>query len=161
MTTHTESTTRADRELHITRTIDAPREVVFRAWTDPSQLAHWFGPKGCTLLAPQFDVRPGGGYRCGYNFEGSEFWLRGVYREIEPHNRLVFTHGWENEAGDVDHDTLVTVTFTESDGKTSFAFHQAFFDSVANRDSHGEGWGEAFDRLAEHVRGAKARDGRA
>ena len=151
MTTNTESTApkSADRELHMTRTIDAPREVVWLAWTDPAHLVQWFGPAGCTLIAPEFDVRPGGAYRCGYIFDGGEFRLRGVYREIAPPERLVFTHGWENEAGEVDHDTIVTVTFIEQGGKTTFTFHQALFASTESRDSHGEGWGEAFDRLEE------------
>lgn len=149
MMTDTHSTTLADRELHITRTVAAPRELVWRAWTDPDHLINWFKPRDCELIEPRFDIRPGGSYRCGYTFDGGPFWLRGVYREITPPERLVFTHGWENESGEIDLDTLVTVTFTEQDGKTTFVFHQALFDSVENRDSHGEGWGEAFDRLEE------------
>ncbi len=141
----------ADLELHMTRTVAAPRDLVFRAWTDPARLVHWFGPAGCTLLAPEFDVRPGGAYRCGYEFDGGRFWLRGVYREIVYPERLVLTHGWENEAGEVEHDTLVTVTFLERDGTTTFNFHQAIFASVESRDSHGEGWGEAFERLEAYV----------
>jgi uncharacterized protein YndB with AHSA1/START domain len=75
----------------------------------------------------------------------------GVYREIVEPERLVFTHAWEDEEGKPGHQTLVTVTFAEQDGKTRLAFHQAVFESVADRDSHREGWTECLDRLEGYL----------
>ena len=77
--------------------------------------------------------------------------MRGVYREIVEPDRIVFTFAWEDEKGDPGHETLVTVTFAEHDGKTKLTFHQAVFESIAVRDSHREGWSECFDRLEAHL----------
>ena len=140
--------------LVLKRTFDAPRPILFRAWTQPESLVHWFGPQGCTLVSHSFDVRPGGAYRCCLrSADGTDHWLRGTYREILAPERLVFTHGWEAEDGSVANDTLVTVTFAEAAGRTQLTLHQAFFDTVDGRDSHGEGWTEALDRLIEHLSG--------
>jgi len=113
----------AERELNIRRTFNAPRELVFRAWTEP-QLHR----------------------------------LRGVYREIVPPERLVFTHCWVDEQGAPGPETLVTVTLAEHDGRTEMRFHQALFASVDARDRHEQGWTNCFERLVEllttPVRGA-------
>ena len=79
-----------ERELVITRVYDAPRELVFRAWTDPKHMARWWGPKHFTNRVEQMDVRPGGAWRivmCAP--DGSEYPAQGVYREIVPPERLV------------------------------------------------------------------------
>ena len=140
------------RELLITRIFNAPRDLVFQAWIDPKHLAHWSGPRGFTTPHSTMDPRPGGVYRaCLRSPEGIDHWIRGVYREITPPERLVMTHAWENDDGQPGPETVVTVTFAEQEGKTTMTFHQAFFESAASRDGHMEGWSSSFDRLAEYL----------
>jgi uncharacterized protein YndB with AHSA1/START domain len=83
--------------------------------------------------------------------QGQDLWLGGVYREIVPPEKLVFTHAWTDAAGKPGHETLVTVTFAERNGKTEMTFRQATFTSVEDRDGHRGGWTECFDKLAEYV----------
>ena len=142
----------AERELVITRVLDAPRSLVFKVWTQPEHLARWWGPKGFTAPSCKMDLRPGGAWRaCIRSPEGTEHRMQGSYREIVEPERLVFTFAWEDDEGESGHQTLVTVTFAEQDGKTRLTFHQATFESVESRDSHHGGWSETFDRLADYV----------
>ena len=142
-------TTCTDRDLLLTRTFDAPLPLVWAAWTDPEQLKLWFFPDRCALDDPHFEVRPGGAYRCTYHGDnGMTFRLRGVFREIVPQRRLVFTHGWANEDGVVENDTEVTATFEETDGRTHVSIRQVGLLSEESIISHGEGWNEAFGHLA-------------
>ncbi len=137
-------------DLKITRTFNVPRERVFKAWTDNDQMMKWSCPKGFTTTFGEADLRPGGRYRAGMRSpEGTEYIVQGVYREITEPERLVMTHAWENQAGQPEDETLVTVTFTEHDGKTTMDFRQEGFKSAESRDSHHEGWSECFDKLAE------------
>jgi uncharacterized protein YndB with AHSA1/START domain len=141
-----------DRELVITRTFDAPRTLVFEAWTKPEHLAHWSGPHGFTTTQDKMDLRPGGAYRaCLHAPDGRDHWVRGVYREIVEPERLVFTHAWENEDGQPGPETVVTVTFEDRGGRTEMRFHQATFETSASRDGHQGGWSESFERLTEHL----------
>ena len=136
-------------ELVITRVFEAPRILVFKAWTERDHLMRWAAPHGFTITHGEGDVRPGGAWRsCMRSPEGVDHWVGGIYREITPHDRLVFTHKWEE---DVAVETLVTVTLAEQDGKTTMTFRQTGFRSVESRDGHEGGWSEAFERLAELV----------
>ncbi|HEX6927864.1 MAG TPA: SRPBCC domain-containing protein, partial [Gammaproteobacteria bacterium] len=83
--------------------------------------------------------------------EGSEYWIRGVFREVDAPSRLVFTWAWEDDDGKPGHETLVAVTLEEFNGRTRFCFHQAAFESVESRDSHNGGWTECFDRLEAYL----------
>jgi uncharacterized protein YndB with AHSA1/START domain len=142
----------AERVLVITRILDAPRSLVFKVWTKPKHMVHWLGPRGFATRSCEMDVRPGGTYRaCIRSPEGQDYWMQGVYREIVEPERLVFTFAWENEKGEPGYETLVTVTFAEHDGKTKLTFHQAVFESMAERDSHREGWSECLDRLEKYL----------
>jgi uncharacterized protein YndB with AHSA1/START domain len=139
-------------ELVITRVLDAPRELVFQAWTEPEHLVHWSCPHGFTLTHCEGDLRPGGAWRsCMRSPEGRDLWLGGVYREIVAPERLVFTHAWDDAAGKPGHETVATVTLVDQGGKTKMTFRQAFFESVQQRDGHQEGWTECFERLAQHL----------
>ena len=141
-----------ERELVITRIFAAPRQLVFKAWTEPERMMQWWSPRGFTTTSCTVDLRPGGAWRCCMRSpEGTEHTERGVYREIVEPERLVFTHAWEDADGKPGHETLVTVTFAEHGGKTTVTFHQAVFESVAARDSHQEGWGEGLDNLAAYL----------
>jgi uncharacterized protein YndB with AHSA1/START domain len=150
-----ESAPSADRTLVVTRLLDAPRELVFRMWTDPRHVEKWWGPQGFTTTSLEMDPRPGGAYRASMRSpEGKLHTRRGVHREIVPPERLVFTFAWEDAAGDLGHETLVTVTFAEQGGKTLLTLHQATFDSVAGRDDHRRGWTSCLERFAEYLAAA-------
>jgi uncharacterized protein YndB with AHSA1/START domain len=142
----------ADRELIIKRVFDAPRDLVFQAWTDPERVPHWWGPKGYTLTHHELDVRPGGRWRvCMRSPEGVDRWAQGVYREIVAPERFVYTWAWEKPEGQPGRETLITVELAEQGEKTKMTFRQAEFKTVEDRDSHRSGWTESFDRLAEFL----------
>jgi uncharacterized protein YndB with AHSA1/START domain len=111
----------ADRELVITRIFDAPPGLVFKAWTEPEHLARWQGaPQGFTVTTHQMDIRPGGAFRvCMRSPEDVDYWLEGVYREIEVPERLVFTHVWLDAEGNAGKETLVMSRSPNSAGRPS------------------------------------------
>ncbi len=140
--------TATDLELVINRTFDAPRDLVWKMWTE--RMGEWSAPKGFTMPVSEADLRPGGAWRaCMKTPEGKALWLGGVYRELAPPERLVFTHAWDRPDGKPGPDTLVTVTLTERANRTEMNFRQTGFDSVADRDGHDGGWTECFDILDE------------
>ena len=101
-----------ERELVITRVLDAPRRLVFKAWTEPERVVRWWGPQGFTMPSCKMDVRPGGAFRfCMRSPDGADHWLQGVYREIVEPERLVLTWAWEDAEGKPGHETQVTVSF--------------------------------------------------
>ena len=114
----------AEREITITRVFDAPRAMVFKAWTDPKQIAQWWGPKGFTNPICEFDARVGGAIRVHMRApDGNVYPMGGEVREIVPPERLVFT----NNALDADGNPIIqgftTVTFAEEGGKTKMTLH--------------------------------------
>lgn len=135
-------------ELVITRVFNAPRELVWKAWTDGETMSRWSAPHGFTIHHGERELRPGGAWRCGMRApDGEDHWVGGVYREVTPPERLAFTHAWE-ENGKRGHETLVTVTLEAVEaGKTRMIFVQSGFDSTTSRDGHKEGWSEAFEQL--------------
>jgi uncharacterized protein YndB with AHSA1/START domain len=145
------------RELSITRVFDAPRRLVFKAWTEPDRAAQWWGPRGFTTISCEMEVRPGGAYRrCMRSPEGTVHCTRGVYREVVVPERLVFTSAWEDGDGAPGHETLVTVTFAEHDGKTRLTLHQGLFDSVESRNGHQVGWASCLERFADYLQATAA-----
>jgi uncharacterized protein YndB with AHSA1/START domain len=141
----------SDQDLTITRMLDAPRELVYEMWTNPDHLARWWGPEGFTATACTLDRRTGGRWRICMTDGAAEHWASGVYRELVPPERLVLSFSWEEPAGVREHDTVVTVAFADRDGKTEMTFHQEFFRSTAERDSHVSGWDECFEDLVAHL----------
>src|SRR5437773_10257577 len=141
-----------DRELTLSRVLDAPRELVFRMWTDPEHVARWWGPQRFTTTSLEMDIRPGGAYRaCMRSPEGTLYCRRGVYREIVAPERIAFTFAWEDAAGDLGPETLVTVTFAEQGGQTLLTLRQATFESVERCDDHRRGWTSCLERFAEYL----------
>jgi uncharacterized protein YndB with AHSA1/START domain len=140
-----------DLDLTITRTFDAPRELVFEAWTNPDHLARWWGPTGFTAESVTVELDEGGAWRTCIRGYDKELWSSGVYHEIKRPERLVFSFAWEDPAGTPGHDTLVTVVFEERDGKTEMTFHQEIFETVEDRDGHEGGWRAAFDDLDRYL----------
>ena len=145
----------AQHELVISRIFDAPRPLVFKAWSAAEHMVRWLGPKDYTSPHCTMDFRVGGAYRaCIRAPEGKEYWMRGIYREIMAPERIVFTFSWEEE-GERGLENLVTITFAEQGNKTRMTFRQAFFESVSERDSHNGGWTSCFDRLAQFLAGER------
>jgi uncharacterized protein YndB with AHSA1/START domain len=142
-------------ELIITRVFDAPRSLVFAAWTQPEHLARWWGPQGFVNVAWEIDVRPGGAwFRRMQAPDGTLYTKRGVYREIVAPERLVFTYVNEAADGTLDRETLVTVTFEEQGARTRLTLHQTGFESVEARDAHEGGWSSCMERFAEYLAAA-------
>lgn len=140
-----------ERELVITRIFDAPRHLVFQAWTEPDRATRWWGPQGFVTTYCNMDVRQGGAFRVCMRSPGVEHWKQGVYREVTAPERLVFTFPWEDAEGKPGHQTLVTVTFVAHSDKTELTLRQAVFETVATRDEHQRGWTSTLQRLAEYL----------
>jgi len=141
----------ADDELLISHTFDASAELVFSLWAKPEHMKRWMGPEGFVCPHAEIDFRVGGAYRCMMKSPSNdENWFGGVYREIVPYRRLVFTFAWD--AGPSSRiETLVTITLTERGGKTVQTFHQTPFSSVEARDRHVGGWTSCFDKLVAYA----------
>lgn len=141
----------AKTELVITRDFDAPRSLVFKAWTQPEHMARWWGPRGYTTPACEMDVRPGGVLRlCMRSSEGQDLWVRGEFREVVEPERLVFTA--INEVDQVE--TVITVTFVDHGGRTLLTMHQTFSRPEVSRGAR-EGWTSSFERLEEYLAAAR------
>ncbi|MDQ3227976.1 MAG: SRPBCC family protein [Chloroflexota bacterium] len=143
--------TLSDREIAMERVFDAPRELVFAAYTDPAHIPHWWGPRGVTTTVDTMDVRPGGTWRFVHrDQDGAEYGFHGEYREVVPPERLVSTFEFEGMPG---HVLVDTATFTEVDGKTKVTVTSLFAsgeDLQGMMDSGMEaGARESWDRLAE------------
>ena len=140
--------TRTEITLNLTRTYSAPRDDVFRAWTEPEALKRWFAPSDefSTPIA-EVDLRVGGAYRIGMKPPDQEdmFIVVGTYREVQPPERLVFTWSWE-EGIDVG-ETLVTVEFRDLGGSTEVVLTHELFPNEQARDKHNEGWSGCLERL--------------
>lgn len=148
MAATSERETASDTELVINRTFDAPRALVWKAWTE--RMDQWSAPRGFSMPVSEGDLRPGGAWRaCMRTPDGKDLWLGGVYREIVEPELIVFTHSWDNESGQPGPETVVTVTLTENGGKTNMHFRQTGFSSVDSRDGHNGGWTQSFDKLEE------------
>jgi uncharacterized protein YndB with AHSA1/START domain len=143
----------SEREIAITRVFDAPRSLVFEAYTSPEHLPHWLlGPPGWTMTVCEMDLRPGGAWHWAWrNSDGREMEMRGVYKEVQPPERVVSTESWGAEWPE----TLNTVTFTEEGGKTTLSI-RILYASEETRDAAiktgmKEGLNMSYDRLAEHL----------
>ena len=149
----------ASRVLVMSRTFDAPRSLVFKVWTEREHISRWCAPTGFIITHCEGDFRPGGAWRsCMRSPDGVDHWVSGVYREIVPDKRLVFTHAWNGEDGKPGHETVVTIIFEDQAGKTKMNFHQAAFKSSQSRDGHEGGWAETFDRLDEYLKKLQSKE---
>ena len=144
----------SDREIAATRVFDAPRELVFRMWTDPEHVAQWWGPRGFTNTIHEMDVRPGGVWRfVMHGPDGADYPNRIVFLTVEPPERLVYRHSSDQHP---EPDAFeVTVTF-EAEGERTRVGVRMVFASPAERDrvagyGAGEGLHQTLERLAEHL----------
>jgi uncharacterized protein YndB with AHSA1/START domain len=158
-------------ELVITRIFNAPRELVFKAFTEKEHLAHWWGPAGCKLKVIGLDLRPGGFFHYSMKYpEGAEMWGRFEYREIDAPGKIVFTNSFADEKGNIIRPPfnpafplkiLNTWTFLEEKGKTTLTLRgkpvepteeerSAFEDLFG---SMREGFSRTFNKLEEYLPG--------
>lgn len=164
------STSASDKDFVISRVYDAPRDLVWRACTEPERMRQWWGPKGFTVVASKMDLRPGGIYHYGLKApDGSEMWGKFVFREVSPPQRLVFINSFSDAAGGITRhpmspnwplELLSVFTFDEEPGgKTRFTVrwsaHNASEDERKVFDtSHAsmqQGWGGTLDQLAAYL----------
>ena len=148
-----------DRVLVIERSFDAPRELVWDAFTKTDHLINWMGPRRHPAVSFEADVRVGGKWR-GHlrSLDGSEnLWQGGKYLEVERPSRLVYTFQWDQHSEQAEtFETIVTILFEDRDGKTLMKFYQSVFNTTSNRDGHVGGWNSAFDRLDEYLAARRA-----
>lgn len=155
------TTQQAAPGLVITRIFNAPRELVWQAWTDPAHFQRWWGPKGFAAPFCKMDLRVGGKYLfCMLSPEGQDYWSTGIYREIVPLERIVYTDSFADEHGnpvppsyygmgdDWPAEFLITLTFEAQQGKTKFTLHHAGIPAGDMGEMANAGWNESFDKLA-------------
>ena len=131
--------------LSLTRNFPVAPEIIWRAWTDPQAMKHWFGPDAGGVSFAQTDVRVGGRFHIIFStLDGEQHDVSGIYQEVRRARKLVFTWAWKSTP---ERESLVTLTFRPSGGGTEFnMLHQQFFD-VAARDRHEYGWTGALAKL--------------
>lgn len=133
--------------LQLRRTIPAPREKVFQAWTRPEALMRWCAPGDMTTPFADVDLRVGGRFHIHMQGpDGTPHRATGTYREISPPEKLVFTWAWEEKPDE--EETLVTLEFRERGRATDFVLTHERFPSEDVRDRHAIGWGGCLDKLA-------------
>lgn len=163
-------------EFVISRTVDAPRDLVWKAYTEADRLAQWWGPKGSTLRVLALDVKPGGIFHYSFAYSaGKEMFGRFVYREIEAPSRLVFVSSFSDENGGLTRapfpqigktwplEVLNETTFTEKGGKTTVALRavpinateEEFATFAGMFDSMRQGFGGTFDQLDAYLAKSK------
>jgi len=137
--------------LTLKRRLHAPPEKVYGAWTEPEKLAHWFGPSQTVpgSVRAEMDVRVGGRFRVSFKTEdGEHHEVGGVYREVVPNEKLVFTWAWHTTP---ERESLVTVLIkSEGEGAMLTLTHEQFFDEAA-RDGHKRGWTGTLDKLERYL----------
>jgi uncharacterized protein YndB with AHSA1/START domain len=138
--------------LTLKRRLEAPPSQVYSAWTDPKKIARWFGPRDTAQasVAAEIDLRVGGHYRISFTSEGGEqHQVGGVYREVVPNRRLVFSWAWHSTP---ERASLVSITLAP-DGETGTLLtlqHEQFFDEKA-RDGHERGWAGTLEKLDQYL----------
>lgn len=139
----------AKPSLTINRRFKAPPEKVFAAWTRAENLMQWFGPASAEMKNAQADARVGGRFSAGFTTpDGERHDVSGVYREVVPNRKLVFTWAWRTTP---ERESLVTLTFKpDGDGTLFTLLHEQFFDQAA-RDGHERGWTGTMDKLGQFV----------
>ena len=135
--------------LTVKRRFNAPPAKVFAAWTDPEKMKRWMGPEGVQGLSCEIDPRAGGRYRLVMRApNGDEHDVSGIYREVVPNEKLVFTWAWKSTP---ERETLVTVLLKPDGAGTLLTLmHEQFFDETA-RDHHQQGWTGSLNKLENFV----------
>ncbi len=150
--------------LVINRTFDAPRDLVWKVWTQPEHITHWWGPGNFTAPVCNVDFRVGGRYLyCMRSPEGQDFWSTGEYKEIAEPERIVCTDAFADEQGNqvpASHygmpgewpeEMLLTITFEEREGKTHLTLRHEGTPAGEMSEMTEAGWGESLDKMAAHI----------
>jgi uncharacterized protein YndB with AHSA1/START domain len=140
-----------DSTLTVRRTFQAPRDKVFRAWTDAKALAVWFHPSDeYTTRVPELDLKVGGKYKLEMHHKGGNVnTVAGTYREIKPPEKIVFTWRWENDP--TAHESLVTIEFLDLGPSTEILLTHVQLPNAEQRDKHAHGWNGCLEQLAGFV----------
>ncbi len=153
------------RDIVITRVFDAPREQVWKSWTDPELVKGWWGPEAFTAPYVKIDLHVGGkSLFCMRAPDGKDYWSKGTYKEIIPPERIVTTDSFADEKGntvpasyygmsaDFPLELMITLTFEEFEGKTKLTLRHSGFPGGPDADGAETGWNESLDRLAESLK---------
>ena len=141
-------TTKQNFRLEIKRVLDAPRDRVYAAWTDPAHLRQWFGPENVQTRDLIADARPGGEFRWELiNPEGEGMTICGKFRELQPGKKIVFTWQWEDDEAWENHTSIVTVELSDANGGTALRLIHEQLPNEQMRDSHDQGWNSALNKL--------------
>lgn len=153
-----------ENELIITRCFNAPRELVWKAWTEPEFIKKWWGPKFFISPYSDIDLRIGGKYlNCLRSPEDEDYWSTGTYKEIIPLEKLSCTDSFSDEHGnilpaayygmisDFPLEMLVTVIFEDIEGKTKMTLMHSFLPEGQTRELTAKGWDESFDKLSQEL----------
>jgi uncharacterized protein YndB with AHSA1/START domain len=140
-------------DLKVESVLDAPHDEVFRAWTTPESLKHWYRPfDDWSIPVAEVDLTIGGAYRFGFSSpEGKPFYEVGEFREIGPPERLVYTTRFEGAFGEQPEETLVTVEFDDLGDKTRVRVAQQGYLRAKDRDDHQRGWPNFLERLGQFL----------
>ena len=134
--------------LEIRRLINAPRDQVYAAWTDPGQLKEWFGPENVHTDDLVADVRVGGKYRWDLtNAEGEKITCRGEYLELQPGRKIVFTWQFDDDEAWENHTSIVTVELSDRGNGTEVRLRHERLPGEKSRDRHAEGWNSVLNKL--------------
>ena len=146
----------SDDVVRVSRVIDAPREEVFRAWTEPDQIRQWWGPGEFTCPEAEVDLRPGGSYRLAMQpTAGDPFIVGGTYREVEPPLRLVYTWRWETGPAADGSESLVTVEFQAREGQTELILTHTEFPESHGPAPYQMGWEGGLDKFEALFAGSR------
>ena len=158
----TTTQTAAASEFVLSRVFDAPRDLVWKCFTDPEHMKHWAGPRQFEARDIENDPRTGGKWRLCLHTDGFDvgdgelkkfdLWQGGETLEVVEPERLVYTFKWDQNPGlSSNVETVITITLKEDDGKTTMDFRQAFFATAGDRDGHMRGWNSSFDKLQDYL----------
>jgi uncharacterized protein YndB with AHSA1/START domain len=167
------SQTKKGKELIISRIFDAPRELVWKAWTVPELIMRWWGPEGFTAPFIKIDLRVGGNYLYAMRSpDGKDFWSTGVFRELVPPEKIVATDNFADEEGNIvpashygmpgdwPDELLATMTFEDQKGKTKFTLRHKGLPPGEMIESAKAGWNGSFDKLEKVLAEEKSRRGK-
>jgi len=162
-----------NKDFVISRVFDAPRDLVWKAFTEPERMKQWWGPKGFKVVAAKLDLRPGGSYHYGMKSpDGMTMWGKFIYREVVPNERLVLINSFSDEVGGITRhpmsptwplELLSVFTFEDAPGgKTRFTIRWSAHNASAeerktfdtSHDSMNQGWGGTLDQLAAYLKTA-------
>jgi len=148
-----ETTLKEKPSLTLNRSYPVPPERVWRAWTDPQALKRWFGPGGADPVSlAQLDLRVGGRFRIVFGGpDGKAHDVQGVYKEVVPHRKLVFTWTWPNSTPE--RESVITIELRAAGRGTELVFRQEQFSDSTVRDNHRHGWTESFVKLERFLTG--------